>query len=498
MIRICLVSLLFFVNSALGAMVYDIVIYGGTSAGVMAAVQAARMHKSVILIEPGKHLGGMTSNGLGYVDVGKPETVGGLAKEYFHRIWQHYDQNSAWVWGNKKNLEDIEDQRGRCTNPAEQIMWLLEPHVGEQIFQDMLSEMKVDLIYSERLDRKTGVVKSGQHISQIKMQSGFNVCGKVFIDATYEGDLMAAAGISHTIGRESNLQYHETLNGIRLNPRHNTVYVAVDPYQIKGQPESGLLPRIYPDAGGPDGISDRGTQAYNYRLCLTKVPENRATIDKPADYDEKDYEILFRAIEAGLQKNNFLKLSRIPNGKTDTNAQNFISTDYVGMNWNYAEADDETRLKIAKQHELWQRGLLWTLQNHPRIPHHMRTFYSEWGFPKDEFTDNNYWPHQLYVRETRRMISNYVITEHTATGKQEVRDGIGMASYHLDSHAIKYCLGEEGFIATEGVFFQKIPPFQSVIARSPPKKKNAITCSYLSAYPPPTSPSAPCAWSRYL
>jgi hypothetical protein len=432
---------------------YDIVIYGGSSAGVIAAVQAARMHKSVILIEPGYHLGGMTANGLGFVDIGNLLTVGGLTREYFHRIWHYYQRDGAWQWEPKQLLKD---QNGKTTSD-DQTMWLLEPHVGEQTFEEMLAEVKVDIVLGARLDRKNGVVKQGSRILQIHMESGLSITGKVFIDATYEGDLMAAAAISYIVGRENNHQYSETLNGIHLNLNRGTVFVPIDPYQVKGSPESGLLSRVYPNAGGDEGAEDRGVQAYNYRMCLTNIPENRVMIEKPKNYNEKEYEILFRAIEAGYNKNSFFKLSRLPNGKTDSNTYGFISTDYIGMNWNYAEADYAERAKIIKEHEHWQRGLMWTLQNHPRIPESIRTFYQEWGLSYDEFQDNNHWPHQLYIREARRMISDFVLTETFATGKLKVQDGIGIASYQLDSHSVKYCVGTDGFITTEGTFFQKVP-----------------------------------------
>jgi hypothetical protein len=232
--------------------------------------------------------------------------------------------------------------------------------------------------------------------------------------------------------------------------------VQIDPYLIKGDPQSGLLPRIFPSAGGDKGEGDCGVQAYNFRMCLTDVPENSARIEKPADYDEREYEILFRAIEAGIAAKNIFKLDLLPNRKTDSNNNGLISTDYVGLSWEYPEADYETRKQIAFEHEQWQRGLVWTLQNHPRIPQNVRAFYAPWGLPLDEFIDNNHWPYQLYIREARRMISPLVITEQTVLGNIQVQDSIGLASYSMDSHAIKYVVNPSGFLGTEGGLFKKV------------------------------------------
>jgi hypothetical protein len=435
---------------------YDIVVYGGTSGGVMAAVQAARMGKTVALIEPGGHLGGMTSGGLGLVDVGNPGTIGGLGREYFHHVWAHYQDDANWTWEKRRKLPE---QHGPL--PADdQTMWIVEPAIAERLFDGMAAEAKVEVVRHERLERKHGVTMAGQRIVSIAMESGRLFEGRMFIDATYEGDLMAAAGVSYVVGREGNARYQETLNGIRPKPKPGRFPDGIDPYAIKGDPASGLLPRVHADGGGQPGDADRGVQAYNYRLCLTANPANRVPIEKPEGYDEKQYELLFRFVEAGGATERFFKPDAIPNLKTDANNNGYISTDYVGMNWEYPEADYAARERIAKEHESWERGLLWTLQHHPRLPAAVRERYAPWGLAKDEFADNGNWPFQLYVREARRMVADCVITENTAMGKEKAADPVGLGSYHMDSHAIKIFVSPEGFVTSEGGMFVEIPgPF---------------------------------------
>jgi hypothetical protein len=265
---------------------------------------------------------------------------------------------------------------------------------------------------------------------------------------------LAAAGVSYFVGREPNSQYHETLNGARSLLLPGRFPEGIDPYVVKGDPQSGLLPRVRPDHGAAVGDGDRGVQAYNYRMCLTDVPGNRVPIEKPEGYDEKRYEIVFRAIEIGTK--DFFKLDLMPNRKTDSNNNGFVSTDYVGMSADYPEADYATRERIAKEHEMWQRGLVWTLQNHPRVPEAMRAFYAPWGLPKDEFADTGHWPFQLYIREARRMVSDYVVTENAALGKEAAPDAVGLGSYAMDSHAMRYTISPKGFVKSEGGMFTRL------------------------------------------
>jgi hypothetical protein len=428
---------------------HDVVIYGGTSAGVMAALQVAREGKSVVLIEPTQWLGGLTTSGLGFVDAGNPRAIGGLATEFYHRLWLHYKEPAAWKWSPPTPLVP---QHGATED--ETTMWLHEPSVAKKTIEAMIADARVTVVRNERLNRRTGVTKDGTGITGLAMESGRAFEGKVFIDATYEGDLLAAAGVSYTVGREANSQYGETMNGIRPMPKR-AVQFRIDPYVRPGDPQSGLLPRIHATLGGEEFAADKGVQAYCYRMCLTDVPVNRVRVEKPADYNELDYEFFLRYLEqtnspAPLEAP--FKLSLLPNRKTDSNNNGVVSTDYNGMSWDWPEADYATREKIARAHENYQRGLIWTVQNHPRVPERFRQHYADWGLAKDEFADNQHWPYQLYVREARRMISDVVITEPMALSKiPPPPDSVGLASYAFDSHAIKHYVDPaSGFVTTDG------------------------------------------------
>jgi len=221
---------------------------------------------------------------------------------------------------------------------------------------------------------------------------------------------------------------------------------------VEGDPTSGLLPGVNPDLGGEKGSADHRLQAYCYRMCLTDHPENRVMIEKPQGYNEADYEILFRAIEVG-QKGGFYKLSPMPNRKTDSNNTGGISTDFIGMNygddWNWATLNHTEREKLAAKHRDWQLGLVWTLQNHPRVPAPIRESHKPWGLPKDEFVDNGHWPINLYVREARRMRSDFVMTENHCKRKTAIDDPIGMGAYALDSHNTQRVV-HKGMVKNEG------------------------------------------------
>jgi hypothetical protein len=295
-----------------------------------------------------------------------------------------------------------------------------------------------------------GVTKQDNRITAITMESGQTFAAKAFIDASYEGDLMAKAGVKYTLGREANAQYGETINGIQTaRSKGNQLPKGIDPYKVKGDPKSGLLPGVNPDPGGADGAADAKLQAYCYRMCLTDVPDNRVMIEKPAGYNEADYELLFRAIEVG-QKDAFFKLDLMPNRKTDSNNASGISTDFIGQNYAYPDADYATRDHVNKAHENWQRGLVWTLQNHPRVPKPIRDKYAKWGLPKDEFPDNNHFATQLYVRESRRMVSDFVQTERNLRDDATIEQSIGMGSYNMDSHNAQRYVDETGHVRNEG------------------------------------------------
>ena len=425
---------------------YDIVIYGGTSSGVISAVQAVKMNKTVILIEPTNRIGGLTAGGLGDTDHGKQNTIGGLSREYYQRIGVKYNRNEP--------------------------VWQFEPKVALEVYHDLISTYNIPVVYQERLDLNNGVTLKDGKIKTIRMESSKEYTGKIFIDATYEGDLMAKAGVSYFVGREGNDVYGEKNNGIRPE-NENELPVGIDPYIIPGDPSSGLLPRVMPDAGGKAGEGDKKIQAYCYRMCLTDSVENRIMIEKPEDYNELDYELLFRALEKGMPKDRCFKLHIVQNRKTDSNNHYGISCDYNGGNHNYVEADYATREQIAKRHEAYQKGLVWTIQNHPRIPKDVREYYASWGLPKDEFIVYNHWTPQLYIREARRMISDYIVTENVVMLEDKVEDPIGLGSYAIDSHHAQYCLDENGFVRSEGGFYNPLsnpyPISYKVIV--PPKRQ---------------------------
>ena len=386
--------------------VTDVCVYGGAAGGVTAAVQAARQGKKAALLVFNRHLGGMSSSGLGATDIGSVGDgyIQGMAREFYTRIGTKYGVRKA--------------------------KWSFEPHVAEAVFADLVKDAGVSVHLEQRLAKAT---MEGGRITQITMENGNVFRAAIFIDASYEGDLLKRAGVTYTVGRESNSKYGETINGIQTRTFGNNLPDGIDPFVAKGDPASGLLPGVNPTSGGPDGSADSRVQAYCYRMCLTSVSANRISVSKPPGYREADYELLFRAIEAG-QTGRFFKLDAMPNGKTDSNNASGISCDYIGFNYDYPEADYATRAKIAKAHESWQRGLIWTLQNHSRVPKAIRDAHMKWGLPADEFTDNDHWPYELYVREARRMVSDYVMTEKNCTGEIVADDSVGLAAYSMDSH----------------------------------------------------------------
>jgi hypothetical protein len=432
----------------------DIVVYGGTSGGVAAAVQACRMGKSVILIEPGKHLGGLTSGGLGATDIGNKGAIGGVAREFYQRIKAHYAADAAWT------REQRSAFKGTGHDPKDDAAWTFEPHVAEKVFNDLVKEHKIPVVLGQRLDLKAGVKKEGTRITAITMESGETYRAAVFIDATYEGDLMAKAGVKYHVGREANATYGETLDGVQVGKAiHHQFVKNVDPFVKPGDRASGLLPGI--EAGPPeaDGTGDSRIQAYNFRLCATDSPEIRRPWPKPAGYDERQYELLLRNFEAGDLRLPWNPV-RMPNRKTDSNNNFAFSTDFIGANYAYPEGDYATREKIWRDHVDYQKGLMWTLANHPRVPETVRQHFTTWGMSKDEFPDTDNWPHQLYVREARRMVGAYVMAEPNCRGTRTMDDPVGLAAYTMDSHHVRRYVTKDGFVRNEGdVQIGGFPPY---------------------------------------
>ncbi len=413
----------------------DVVVYGDASGGVTAAVQAARMGKNVILVSPYGHLGGLTSSGLGWSDIGNDAILGGLSRDFYHTAYLHYQKDESWNLEKRDGFPQMA-QGTLAFNPKNELASVFEPKIAEDIFDAMVKEAGVKMI-NGRLDLKKGVVMNGKQISKLVLEGGDSIEGKMFIDASYEGDLLPLAGVTFTIGREANAKYGETGNGITGAAKKNQLPKGIDPYVVKGDASSGLLAGVNPDMGGEVGDGDDKLQAYCYRMVLTDVPGNRIMIEKPKNYNDVDFELLFRSIEAG-QKTGFFKTSMIPNGKTDSNNTGGFSCDLIGGNygkdWNWATLSHAEREVVAAKHRDYQLGLVWTVQNHPRVPEAIRSSYATWGLAKDEFPDNGHWPYNLYVREARRMVSDLVMDEAHCKLKIPVEDPVGQGAYTLDSH----------------------------------------------------------------
>jgi len=442
----CLISSL-----AFSAPAHDLVIYGGTSAAVIAAVQAKKMGKSVIVVSPDKHLGGLSSGGLGFTDTGDKSVIGGLSRDFYHRVWLHYDKEEAWVQQKKSEYGGV-GQGTPAVDGANRTMWIFEPHVAEQIFEDYVKEFKIEVVRDEWLDRAKGVKMDGDRIASITTLSGKTYAGKMFIDATYEGDLMAAAGVDYHVGREAQSVYQEKWNGVQtgvLHHSHHFAKMSISPYVIPGDPKSGVLPHINPENPGEFGAGDKKVQAYCFRMCLTNDPGNRVPFTKPAGYDPREYELLVRVFEKGW-KDVFKKFDPIPNHKTDSNNHGPFSTDHIGANWDYPEASYERRREIIADHERYQKGWLYFIANDPRVPESIQKEMRQWGLPKDEYKDNGNWSHQLYIREARRMIGSYVITENELLKKRPTPDSVGMGSYTIDSHNVQRYITPEGYVQNEG------------------------------------------------
>lgn len=451
----------------------DIIVYGGTSSAITTAVQAKKSGKSVIVVSPDMHLGGLSSGGLGFTDTGDKSVIGGLARDFYHRVYLHYQDTAAWRWEKR----DDYGNRGQGTPAIDgnaRTMWIFEPHVAENVFTDYVVEYDIDVHRDEWLDRANGVVKSDGRIISITTLSGKTYHGKMFVDATYEGDLMAAAGVSYHVGREANEVYGEQWNGVQVGVLHHRHWFmsAISPYKIPGDSTSGLLYGVSAAHPGEYGMADNRLQAYCFRMCLSNHPDNRIAFPKPAHYNPENYELLARVFASGWRE-TFDKFDGIPNRKTDTNNHGPFSTDFIGMNYDYPEASYERRREIIAAHEDYQKGLMYFLANDPKVPEEVREEMGQWGLAKDEFIANGNWPHQLYIREARRMVGEYVMTEHDTFSEREINDPVGMGSYTLDSHNVQRYVKDDGFVQNEGDIgvSPKKGPYQISYKALVPKKE---------------------------
>nr|WP_235954623.1 FAD-dependent oxidoreductase [Cyclobacterium salsum] len=453
----------------------DVIVYGGTSGAVTAAIQAKKMGKTVIMVSPDTHLGGLTAGGLGWTDTGKKEVIGGLSREFYQRVYDKYQEGDAWKWEDRADFGN-QGQGTPAIDGEFRTMWIFEPHVAEEVYDEWVAELGIEVLRDEWLDRESGVTVEEGKITAIRTLSGKEFKGKMFIDATYEGDLMAAAGVSYHVGREANSVYDEEWNGVQTGVYHHRHHFKVldqpiDPYWTKGDPSSGLLPRISAEDPGIKGEGDNKVQAYCFRTCMSNHPDNRVPFPRPENYDSTQYELLVRIFDAGWRE-WFGKFDMIPNRKTDTNNHGPFSSDNIGMNYDYPEASYERRKEIIKEHEDYQKGLLYFVANDPRVPKETQEEFQKWGLAKDEFTDNGNWPHQIYVREARRMIGKYVMTENELLQKKPTPESVGMGSYTIDSHNIQRYVDENGHVHNEGDIGVPLPqPYEIAYGSLVPKKE---------------------------
>ena len=442
---------------------FDVVVYGGTAGGAIAAVSAARQGLKTALVEPTGHIGGMVSGGLGWTDYGRKEVIGGYALEFYWRVGQHY-------------------QMARYGND---VSWLHEPHVAEAVFREMLRDAGVSVFEHQRLRERSGVRKEGARVSALVMEDGSEFTAAVFIDAGYEGDVMAQSGVSFTYGRESSGQYGESLAGVRERTPLHQFLVDVSPKNEAGK----LLPEISAERPGPPGSADKRVQAYNFRMCFSDDPANQMPFPKPAQYSASRYALLARLIAALTVKDHktpplgaFMKIDRLPNGKTDVNNNGAFSTDYLGGSWNYPNATYREREAIWQAHKDYVAGFLYFLANDPQVPESLRAEMNRWGLAKDEFTDTGNWPRQLYIREARRMVGEYVAVQKDLQTELNKPDPIGMGSYNSDSHNVERIVDGDGFARNEGDMQVAVKPYQIPYRVMLPKRAEARNLLVTAAF----------------
>jgi hypothetical protein len=433
---------------------HDLVVYGGTAGGVITAVSGAREGLKVALLEPGSHLGGMATGGLSRTDYGKKEVIGGRALEFYWRVGRKYDIQRF----------------------AQDVAWFYEPKVGEQVLREMLQQAGVSVFMRHRLREKTGVEKSGTAVTAIVTEDGTRFNGGIFADCSYEGDLMAQAGVQYTVGRESQNQYGESLAGVRERTPFHQFLVRVSPFDADGR----LLPEVNPEPLAAPGSADRKVQAYNFRLILSEDPSNQAPFPKPPGYDPKRYELLGRLLDATAKKldraprmNDVVLIAGIPNHKADINNQGAFSTDFIGKSWGYPDGDYRSRARIWRDHIDYTQGFFYFLGHDPRVPASLQQEVNSWGLAKDEFPDTENWPHQLYIREGRRMIGEFVVTQKDLQTDLKKPDAIGMGSYNSDSHNIQRVANADGAAENEGDMQVAVTPYQIPYRVMLPKREQA-------------------------
>ncbi len=440
--------------SAAPAEKFDVVVYGGTAGGVIAAVSAAREGLNVALIEPTRHLGGMVSGGLSWTDVGRKEVIGGYALEFYLRAGRYYEMSHY----------------------EQEIAWTVEPRVAGEILRQMLDQAHVTVVLNHRLREKDGVVKNGLTLTRIVMEDGTSYAANIFIDSSYEGDLMAQAGVSYIWGRESTSQYGESLAGVRGETPKHQFTVNISPRDAAGK----LLPEISPDPPGPPGSADKKVQSYNFRMCFSDDPANQVPFPKPPGYDPHRYELLAFLLKARTaaegappRLNTLMKIDRIENHKTDVNNNGAFSTDYLGGSWDYPNASYAKRQEIWDATKNYTEGFFYFLANDPQVPPTTQKEMRGWGLCKDEYADDDNWPYQLYIREARRMVGDFVMTQKDLQTDRTKPDPIGMGSYNSDSHNVERIISPQGFVRNEGDMQVPVQPYQIPYRIMVPKRGEA-------------------------
>jgi hypothetical protein len=428
----------------------DLVVYGGTASGVVTAYTAAKEGLRVILLEPGSHLGGMVTGGLSATDVAHFQIIGGYARDFYREAAAHYGVHTL----------DTHDD------------WLSEPHVGEQIFNAWLKQAGVEVHFNERLREKRGVAKAGLRVEGITTDDGKTWTAKVFADCSYEGDLMAQAGVKYTVGREDMETYHEDLAGVRVDtPKHQFLW-KVSPFDDRGK----LMPEVDPGPMAANGSGDKKVQAYNFRMILTNDPANKMPWSKPNGYDASNFELLARYLQEWNQHmhrdpnfHDVMNPVEIPNRKADFNNNGAFSSDYIGKSWAYPDASYAERKRIWDDHLLYTKSFLWFIASDPRVPKSLRDEVNTWGRAKDEFTDSDGWPNQLYVREGRRMVGVYVMKQADLQTNRTKQDSIAMGSYNSDSHNIHRVSMPDRSVWNEGDVQVSVQPYEIAFGTMIPK-----------------------------
>ncbi|MBN8729962.1 MAG: FAD-dependent oxidoreductase [Acidobacteria bacterium] len=420
---------------------FDLVVYGGTAGGVTTAIAGARHGLKTALLEPRRHVGGMATGGLSRTDTGTREVIGGLALEFYYRVGNEYEIR-------------------RFKNP---VAWFYEPKVGEKVMVDMLAEAGVTLLYNHRLQEKNGVAKQGLRITEITTENGDRFRAKIFADCSYEGDLMAQAKVSYTYGRESSAQYGEPLGGVRDKTPYHQFLFDVPALDANGKP----LPEITAEKPLSPGVADKGVQSYNFRIIATNVAHNRVPWPRPQGYTAARYELLARYLDAFVKNrgrspvfHELTLIAPIPNGKADFNNNGPFSTDYIGKNYSYPDASYAERDRLWQEHIDYVQGFYYFLANDPHVPKDLQAEVNSWGLCKDEYTDTNHWPHQLYVREARRMVGEFVASQKDLQTDLTKPDVIGMGSYNSDSHNIRRFVNSRGMAENEGDMQVAVKPYQ--------------------------------------